>query len=120
MDHIPHTKYLETPLYILATAGMRLLPESKREAILDNLRENIPKMSHFHFVDSQLEVISGKQEGIAFFIKFFTGYNLCKYIIKKVTNLASIVLIDIIIPFLNCLERLKRETRSIFNVLLTL
>ncbi|XP_047128102.1 ectonucleoside triphosphate diphosphohydrolase 7 [Hydra vulgaris] len=77
MDHIPHNKYLETPLYILATAGMRLLPESKREAILENLRENIPTMSHFHFVESQLEVISGKQEGIYLWIA--TNYILGRF-----------------------------------------
>lgn len=61
--HIPHKKHQETPLYILATAGMRILPKVKQNAILDNLKVNIPKMSEFYFTDSQVEVISGKQEG---------------------------------------------------------
>ena len=62
--HIPHKKHHETPLYILATAGMRLLTKNKRNAILDNLKTEVPKMSEFFFTESQVDVISGKQEGM--------------------------------------------------------
>ncbi|XP_078587377.1 ectonucleoside triphosphate diphosphohydrolase 4-like isoform X1 [Branchiostoma floridae x Branchiostoma japonicum] len=62
--HIPRNKHKETPLYILATAGMRMLSESDQEDILDNLRENVPLDYEFLFSDTHVEVISGKQEGV--------------------------------------------------------
>ncbi|XP_059910836.1 ectonucleoside triphosphate diphosphohydrolase 4 isoform X3 [Gadus macrocephalus] len=63
-QHIPKNKHQETPLYILCTAGMRLLPESQQEAILEDLRTDIPVVFNFLFSDSHVEVISGKQEGV--------------------------------------------------------
>lgn len=62
-SHVPKSKHQETPVFILATAGMRLIPKSKQNAILDDLRMNIPKRYNFHLSPSQVEVISGKQEG---------------------------------------------------------
>ena len=38
LAHIPSEKVKETPLYILATAGMRLLERRQQEDILRNLR----------------------------------------------------------------------------------
>ncbi|XP_057305791.1 ectonucleoside triphosphate diphosphohydrolase 7-like [Hydractinia symbiolongicarpus] len=75
--HIPHKKHQETPIYILATAGMRILPKVKQNAILHNLKVNIPKMSEFYFTESQVEVISGKQEGIYLWIA--TNYVLGRF-----------------------------------------
>ncbi|KAM4578439.1 ectonucleoside triphosphate diphosphohydrolase 4 isoform 2-T2 [Fundulus diaphanus] len=63
-QHIPKHKHQETPLYILCTAGMRILPESHQEAILEDLRTDIPVHFNFLFSDSHVEVISGKQEGV--------------------------------------------------------
>uniref|UniRef100_A0AAY4AT28 nucleoside-triphosphate phosphatase n=1 Tax=Denticeps clupeoides TaxID=299321 RepID=A0AAY4AT28_9TELE len=63
-QHIPKSKHQETPLYILCTAGMRVLPESQQEAILEDLRTDIPVHFNFLFSDSHVEVISGKQEGV--------------------------------------------------------
>ncbi len=63
-QHIPQSRLKETPLYILATAGMRLLEKSKREAIVSRLRDGIRHKYPFLFPDGNLEVISGKQEGI--------------------------------------------------------
>ncbi|XP_056889590.1 ectonucleoside triphosphate diphosphohydrolase 4 isoform X2 [Takifugu flavidus] len=63
-QHIPRSKHQETPLYILCTAGMRVLPESQQEAILEDLRTDIPVHFNFLFSDSHVEVISGKQEGV--------------------------------------------------------
>ena len=54
----------ETPLYILATAGMRLLEREKQEAVLSNLRRGIKENFSFYFPEGHLEIISGKQEGI--------------------------------------------------------
>ncbi|XP_015244645.1 PREDICTED: ectonucleoside triphosphate diphosphohydrolase 4 isoform X2 [Cyprinodon variegatus] len=62
--HVPKHKHQETPLYILCTAGMRILPESQQEAILEDLRTDIPVHFNFLFSDSHVEVISGKQEGV--------------------------------------------------------
>ncbi|XP_033633439.1 ectonucleoside triphosphate diphosphohydrolase 4-like isoform X1 [Asterias rubens] len=63
-SHIPKAKLPESPLYILATAGMRMLPLSQQEAILQDLKTDIPKDYKFLFSDPQVEVISGKQEGV--------------------------------------------------------
>ncbi|XP_071947091.1 ectonucleoside triphosphate diphosphohydrolase 4-like isoform X2 [Antedon mediterranea] len=63
-SHIPKNKHAETPLYILATAGMRMLPESQQKAILEDLIHDVPKDFDFLFSDTHFEVISGKQEGV--------------------------------------------------------
>jgi len=63
-ENIPRHKHKETPLYILATAGMRLLEKEAQEAVLSNLRKGISENFEFYFPDGHLEIISGKQEGI--------------------------------------------------------
>ncbi|XP_010211420.1 PREDICTED: ectonucleoside triphosphate diphosphohydrolase 7, partial [Tinamus guttatus] len=60
----PTGKHKETPLYILCTAGMRLLPERQQAAILEDLVTNVPLEFDFLFSKSHAEVISGKQEGV--------------------------------------------------------
>ncbi|NWR59450.1 ENTP7 diphosphohydrolase, partial [Bucorvus abyssinicus] len=62
--HVPGQKHKETPLYILCTAGMRLLPERQQAAILEDLVRNVPLEFDFLFSKSHAEVISGKQEGV--------------------------------------------------------
>ncbi|XP_077381309.1 ectonucleoside triphosphate diphosphohydrolase 7-like isoform X1 [Festucalex cinctus] len=62
--HVPQNKHKETPLYILCTAGMRLLTDSQQAAILDDLVNDIPLDFDFLFSRSHAEVISGKQEGV--------------------------------------------------------
>ncbi|NWU95638.1 ENTP7 diphosphohydrolase, partial [Upupa epops] len=62
--HVPAQKHKETPLYILCTAGMRLLPEGQQAAILEDLVRNVPLEFDFLFSKSHAEVISGKQEGV--------------------------------------------------------
>ncbi|KAM9819269.1 ectonucleoside triphosphate diphosphohydrolase 7-like isoform 2-T2 [Syngnathus typhle] len=62
--HVPRGKHKETPLYILCTAGMRLLPDSQQAAILDDLVSDVPLDFDFLFSRSHAEVISGKQEGV--------------------------------------------------------
>ncbi|NXF12964.1 ENTP4 diphosphohydrolase, partial [Smithornis capensis] len=63
-EHVPRSKHKETPLYILCTAGMRILPEGQQKAILEDLLTDIPVQFDFLFSDSHAEVISGKQEGV--------------------------------------------------------
>ncbi|XP_052773371.1 ectonucleoside triphosphate diphosphohydrolase 7-like [Mya arenaria] len=61
---IPRDQHKETLLYILATAGMRLLPEESQNAILQDLQRDIPKKYDFVVSENNFEVISGKQEGV--------------------------------------------------------
>lgn len=63
-DNIPTSSHKETPLYILATAGMRLVEKTQQEKILSNLRNGIRQNFSFYFPEEHLEIISGKQEGI--------------------------------------------------------
>ncbi|XP_053214502.1 ectonucleoside triphosphate diphosphohydrolase 7-like isoform X2 [Panonychus citri] len=63
-NNIPSFKHRETPLYIFATAGMRLLPKESQDAILTNLRDRIKLNSTFSFSPSNVQVITGKEEGI--------------------------------------------------------
>lgn len=62
--HVPKNKHKETPLYILCTAGMRLLPEHEQAAILEDIVSDVPLEFDFLFSESHAEVISGKQEGV--------------------------------------------------------
>ncbi|XP_060581905.1 ectonucleoside triphosphate diphosphohydrolase 7-like isoform X2 [Ruditapes philippinarum] len=63
-SHIPKKQHKETLLYILATAGMRLLPEDSQKAILQDLQKDIPKQFDFIVAENNFEVITGKQEGV--------------------------------------------------------
>ena len=59
---IPVKSHPDTQLFVLATAGMRLLPKDKQDEILANLKGTIPL--HYNFdIEDNLEVITGKQEG---------------------------------------------------------
>lgn len=62
--HVPESKHKETPLFILATAGMRLLDLPAQESILDDLRKDVPTDFQFHFPPNHAQVITGKEEGI--------------------------------------------------------
>ena len=63
-NHIPEENHAETPLFILATAGMRLIPQEKQDLILQNLFDTITEKYSFYFPEDNLEIISGIQEGI--------------------------------------------------------
>jgi len=62
--HIPLDKHKETPLYIMATAGLRMLPESKQRALMEDIQRDLATTTQFLFQDSHAEVITGKQEGV--------------------------------------------------------
>lgn len=85
-EHIPTVKHKETSLFIIATAGLRLIPDEfviflsvilfvvflevdlsffrQSSAILANLGNQLPKMYDFIVMDQHIEMISGKWEGI--------------------------------------------------------
>lgn len=75
---IPEDKLRETPVFIQATAGMRLLPEKTQENILRNVCEGIRKSTSFLMKDckSQVQIIDGETEGIYGWISlnYMTGH----------------------------------------------
>lgn len=61
---IPREKHKETFLYVMATAGMRMLSERSQKAILADLQTDIKAEFDFVAPENHFEVISGKQEGV--------------------------------------------------------
>jgi Golgi nucleoside diphosphatase len=56
----------ETPIFLLATAGMRLLPKAQRDSVLENVCSYLQQQSKFHIPDCDLhiQVIPGETEGL--------------------------------------------------------
>lgn len=63
-DTIPPTKHNDTPLYILATAGLRFLPLNEQNQILEDLFKDIERDYDFEVDKTHFQVISGQLEGI--------------------------------------------------------
>lgn len=63
-DHIPVSKQEATLLYVLATAGMRLLPLENQLTIMTHIHSMIKSEYNFYLPESSIEVISGKLEGV--------------------------------------------------------
>eukprot|EP00833_Pecoramyces_ruminatium_P007722 jgi/Orpsp1_1/1181754/evm.model.c7180000078468.1 len=65
LNIVPAEKVSSTPIYIYATAGMRLLPEDKRKAILTETCSYL-KENYDFLVDCSKQIlnISGKEEGL--------------------------------------------------------
>ncbi|EJS44028.1 ynd1p [Saccharomyces arboricola H-6] len=63
---IPESHWSSCPIFIQATAGMRLLPRDKQSAILDSLCQELKRPSEFLIEDcsSQIQVIDGETEGL--------------------------------------------------------
>ncbi|KAG5292094.1 golgi apyrase [Histoplasma ohiense] len=70
LDHaqevIPDEEISDTPVFLLATAGMRLLPKQKQRAILDNICAYIRRSTNFLIPDCRqhVQVIEGDTEGL--------------------------------------------------------
>jgi Golgi nucleoside diphosphatase len=54
----------ETAIFLLATAGMRLLTTTQQDAILTEVRSFIHNDTQFLFEDDWTQVLSGTQEAI--------------------------------------------------------
>jgi len=71
-DHIPPSLHQETPLFLLATAGMRLLTPEQQAAVLRSTCQFLKFHSNFRIDDpspagpcgSSVRVISGEEEGL--------------------------------------------------------
>lgn len=62
-DHIPAHKHSHTVLYVLGTAGMRLLPSAQQESLMNYLATALKKEYSFYQPKDSIQVISGKLEG---------------------------------------------------------
>ena len=68
---------------MLATAGMRMIPESDQNAILSELRANVPKVTNFIFSDNHVDIISGKEEGVYAWISANYVLNRLKVLLRN-------------------------------------
>ncbi|KAK7543228.1 putative nucleoside diphosphatase [Phyllosticta citricarpa] len=70
LDHalaiVPPSEVEHTPIFLLATAGMRLLPETQRAAVLNEICAYAREHTKFQLPDCKLhiQVISGETEGL--------------------------------------------------------
>ncbi|GAC97297.1 hypothetical protein PHSY_004882 [Pseudozyma hubeiensis SY62] len=72
LDHaekiVPPSAWAETPIYVMATAGMRLLPDQQRQAVLGETCRYIREHTNFSLdgggCDEHVQVISGEEEGL--------------------------------------------------------
>ncbi|PSN61850.1 hypothetical protein BS50DRAFT_562041 [Corynespora cassiicola Philippines] len=66
LKHVPLDEVSETPLFLLATAGMRILPEQQRNDVLAEVCDYARKNTQFQLPDCDLhvQVIPGETEGL--------------------------------------------------------
>jgi Golgi nucleoside diphosphatase len=69
---VPHELWAETPLWLKATAGMRMLPQDKSDAVYANVRKFLMDKEHcpFLFDPSWAKTIPGNDEGAFGWISF--------------------------------------------------
>lgn len=66
LDIVPPEEVKNTPIFLLATAGMRLLPEYQRAQVLENICGYFQRNTEFQLPDCGLhvQVIPGETEGL--------------------------------------------------------
>lgn len=66
LKYVPKNEVANTPLFLLATAGMRILPDSQRKAVLEEVCAYARKTTDFQLPDCDLhvQVIPGETEGL--------------------------------------------------------
>lgn len=66
LEVVPKHEVENTPIFLLATAGMRLLPDNERNAVLDNVCAYFQDNTRFQLPDCNLhiQVIPGETEGL--------------------------------------------------------
>ena len=71
---IPQENWATTPVSLKATAGLRLLPKAKADAILEAV-SNVIKTSGFHAMEDSVGIMDGVDEGIFswFTVNFLLG-----------------------------------------------
>lgn len=66
LDHVPKDAVQATPIFLLATAGMRLLPDQQRNNVLNSICNYLQTETEFFLPDCGLhiQVIPGETEGL--------------------------------------------------------
>ncbi|KAL1591416.1 Golgi apyrase [Paraconiothyrium brasiliense] len=66
LRYVPNDEVANTPLFLLATAGMRILPDLQRKSVLDEVCAYARKSTKFQLPDCDLhvQVIPGETEGL--------------------------------------------------------
>ena len=66
LKHIPKDAVPDTPIFLLATAGMRLLPEQHQKSVLEKICSYIQSETKFSLPDCgvHIQVIPGETEGL--------------------------------------------------------
>lgn len=66
LKHVPLDEVPRTPLFLLATAGMRILPDRKQKAVLKEVCEFARRTTKFQLPDCDVhvQVIPGETEGL--------------------------------------------------------
>jgi golgi apyrase len=66
LDEVPEDKVSQTPIFLLATAGVRFLPKQQQSALLDGICTWLQTNTQFALpdCDRHIQVISGETEGL--------------------------------------------------------
>lgn len=66
LDIVPEDEVANTPIFLLATAGMRLVPEMARKQLLAEVCSYVQKKTDFALTDcdANIQVIAGETEGL--------------------------------------------------------
>ncbi|KAH9897303.1 GDA1/CD39 family-domain-containing protein [Xylariomycetidae sp. FL2044] len=66
LKHIPDAKQADTPVFLMATAGMRLLPAQQQRAVLSETCAYFRQNTRFYLpdCDAHIQVIPGETEGL--------------------------------------------------------
>ena len=66
LEHVPESLVPQTPIFLLATAGMRLLPSHQQEMVLSTVCQYIRTNTKFSIPDCGLhvQIISGEKEAL--------------------------------------------------------
>ncbi|XP_056151453.1 ectonucleoside triphosphate diphosphohydrolase 5 [Lampris incognitus] len=72
---VPEDNWKQTPVVLKATAGLRLLPEDKANALLDEVREVFHE-SPFYIPNNSVTIMNGTNEGVLAWVtvNFLTGH----------------------------------------------
>ncbi|VDN16104.1 unnamed protein product [Dibothriocephalus latus] len=81
-DYIPTAAHSSTPLYILATAGMRLLTEAQQNAIWVSVRQTIKTKFAFNFEDDWAQTVSGLYEALF-------GWTTVNYLLGRLSGIVT-------------------------------